>query len=455
MKYLIGLIVLFSWFSVAAAQNAEAEFKSLAGRFAITLPVNFDDYKSPVPLKIGKDDYTVSIYKWKTQVGLFTISYGSTPKYLEQPDQTKDFFRDFHKLLLTRAGDKVQIVEDRSATLADHPGFELITESSSVITAFRILVVHNRFYMLALALQPNQRDLIAAGEQVLSSFRFVTPEETAAMQDRLVESFDALPLPQEPVVSKAKTDAEDENLKGNVKTVFATREIYYGAGLADIRTPVVAKYFNDRGNLTKEVEYTGDVPINVTSYGYLNGARVSRKVFKAGRATSRLYGVEANPLNQTIQLTREIKSQYTDGGLLAETDGYDNDGVLAEKTAFKYTGNRRETDRWRYYTLLNTRMHDHSKTIETLDDKGAAIEATEITYQEVPANYYSTTARDAVSNPTTSARIERKATEDKYAYTNEYDSHGNWIKRDVFRLTGEKPGPRIRVLVLYRKITYW
>src|SRR5207249_3529684 len=101
----------------ALAQNQDGEFASLSGSFAIKLPLNYDDFKYFVPLKIGDNNYNISLYKWSTAAGLFTVSYTSGSKNLEQPDHAKDFFADFRKLIVSRLGDNGRLLGEKNVSL--------------------------------------------------------------------------------------------------------------------------------------------------------------------------------------------------------------------------------------------------------------------------------------------------------------------------------------------------
>src|SRR5258705_12031991 len=75
---------------------------------------------------------------------------------------------------------------------------------------------------------------------------------------------------------RSGTDAGDEGLHGEVKTVFMESEDRSGTWAVGTRKPTAMEYYNKQGNLTKRESYDwkGNL-FDITVYGYLDGARVS------------------------------------------------------------------------------------------------------------------------------------------------------------------------------------
>ena len=75
----------------------------------------------------------------------------------------------------------------------------------------------------------------------------------------------------------------------------------------------------------------------------------------------------------------------------------------------------------------------------------------------------SPTVADVVRNPHTTARVIEsvdesaleKASETKYTYTYEYDSHHNWIKRITSLVARSNNFRPVQISATYRTITYY
>lgn len=429
-------------FSAVCAQQNSAEFVSLSEQFAIKLPARYDEYKPFVPLKVGSEDYSLRLYKWNARCGLITVGYASGTMDLEEPDRSKRFFADFRKLILSRIADKGRLVDERSIVLQTHPGLELVAENSGLVNAFRIFLVRNRFYMLALVTGPGQRDSSPTGEEVLLSFRLLSRSEVVAVRDRILGSLDWSPLPRDPSYTRPKTDAEDGYFKGQVKQVLTESEYFYDGALFGIRTSDEMKEFNEKGYLTREVHFENESPISITSFDHVNGTLVSKKVVMGLSGNGQPIGL--SPTRTGKQITRETKFKYREDGRLSQIKVFEN-GEMVEQRIFSYSQNKRETETWEYFRVLRASAEARSKLSEILDASGNPLEATESRYQNAPEH-----------SSTTGGSYEQKVSEEKSTYTYEFDSQGNWTKRITFNLTSEKgKAKRMPQLVTYRTITYY
>lgn len=423
-------------------QNDVQEFVSLSEQFAIKLPARYNDYKPFVPFKIGKENYNLSLLKWNTGAGLITVGYMRATWDWERPDVSNRFFAEFRKLIMSKIADKGRLVRERNISLEAHPGLELIVENSGQINAFRIFLVRNRFFMLTLVVESGQRDAAPSGDEILLSFRLLPRFEVVAIRDRKLESLDWPPLPQYSSSTRPKSDAEDMNLKGRVKQVLTESEYVYDGVLSDIRNSDEIKEFDRRGYLTREVRFESESPMSMTSFGHANETLTSKKVIMGQFPNGRTIGL--SPMRTGMQITRETRFTYRADGQLSEIKISEN-GELIQRSILSYSQNKRETETWEYFQLLGARGESRVKLSETLDASGNPIEVTESRYQKAPNH-----------NVTNGATYEQKVSEEKSAYTYEFDSQGNWKKRIRFLLTSEK-GKAIRLphLVTYRTITYY
>ena len=82
-------------------------------------------------------------------------------------------------------------------------------------------------------------------------------------------------MPQEPVAARVGTDAMDEGLRGEVKTVYEENEDLSGTWSTQGRIPRSKDFYNKNGNLTRDesYDYKGNLS-DIRVYGYIDGARV-------------------------------------------------------------------------------------------------------------------------------------------------------------------------------------
>ena len=143
-------------------------------------------------------------------------------------------------------------------------------------------------------------------------------------------------LPQTPAVPKLKSDAQDDNLRGKVKTVIEELENLEGVYKKVGRRCSSIINFNKEGNYLREVDfsYTGELQF-IEVYGYIDGARVSVSNFINSANTLRTTGAvnsnsEEEKVNDKPDTRYEHKYEYK----------YIN-GKLAEMQIFYNTGKKR------------------------------------------------------------------------------------------------------------------
>lgn len=239
-------------------------------------------------------------------------------------------------------------------------------------------------------------------------------------------------LPQKPVAKKLKSDAQDNNLKGKVKSVIEysqesgkkTREIYS------------EDYFNEDGNLIKNVTYDEGYPRNVTVWGYIDGHRVSKSSYitftekerpPSGRISITVSAEDnvKNP-NAPKDTRYSIKHtyKYNEQGQLIEDWLYQNNGEVWMHTVYKFKGNQRVE------TNFDSNGDAMGESVEILDENGNVIE------------------RHSLD--------EKGKIIDKSIQTHEFDNEGNWIVEKSFEEKKVR-GKIVRNLLWtsFRKITYY
>lgn len=295
----------------------------------------------------------------------------------------------------------------------------------------RIYLVGNRGYQLLVMLPFSKKDEEPAAIKILDSFKLLTEAEVAAELKRKAAEATPGSLPQEPVAPKAKSDAEDEGLKGKVRTVFTESEDLSGTWAVAGRKPSSMVYFNERGNFTKReaYDYRGNL-FDITAYGYLDGARVA--LFKTIR-----YEYDPPPMmmapvpGKTAErkadprYSNKYRYKYDDKGRLIEELLYLNDGTLDLSYIYKYQDNRREE--------------------LVYDEQGALNQKYSVTFDE-KGNEKEETIFDVKDN----------SVKEKFSYAYEFDNQGNWIKRTTSKWTTKDGQSGFTPYSIdYRTITYY
>ncbi|HEY0426727.1 MAG TPA: hypothetical protein VGC76_02870 [Pyrinomonadaceae bacterium] len=161
---------------------------------------------------------------------------------------------------------------------------------------------------------------------------------------------DATPksLPQTPVAEKLKSDAQDKNLKGKIKSVI---EEYLVNGKRERNSE---EYYNEAGNLIKTVSYDEGYPTDVTVWGYIDGNRVTKSnsiEYQDGerpdpRGISITMRAEDNALNpnapRDARYDMKVIYKYDEQSRLIEEWHYQNNGEVWHHLVYKYKGNQIE-----------------------------------------------------------------------------------------------------------------
>lgn len=405
-------------------------FVSLDGKFTIALPQGTHGF-SPIAVNTATGRATGDAYDWKMKEGSFIAGYVEAPQPLDGPELSKQFFENIRAAIDSWArSQNGTLLAHKQFDLDGHAALEVKLELPTRLIWQRYYLVSRRLYQANLTLNPDQRQYEALALKVLDSFKVLSDAEvTAALKARAAEA-EPSPLPQEPVVSRVGSDAADNGLRGKVKTVFEESEDLSGTWSRQGRKPDSMEYYNERGNLTKRefYDYKGNLS-EITVYGYLDGARVSRR-----KSIEREY----NPPPMMIappagapkpksdpRYSNKFAFRYDDQKRLVEKSWFLSNGELSIRYVYKYSGNQREEFAYSSDGSLNQQY------LSTLDSKGNEIERTDF--------------------ETKSGSIR-----EKYSRTYEFDTQGNWIKRTTSKwVTKEGKSYYAPAYVDYRTVTYY
>lgn len=425
LSLLIGVAVNGS---VIAQEAAKDQFVSVVGRFGINLPPNYTDYKASIDINIAGQKYNGTIYRWNTKLGMFIVSYANGVSNIEDAGQSEAFLKTLRDDYLTKVPQGASILSEKQISLDSHPGTEFVVQLGDSRSINRAYVFKHRFYFLTLLPEGTQSEKEAMN--IFSSFKFLTRNDIEAYNKPVIESLTTTSLPQEPILNRPATDAQDHGLKGKIKQVVVEREQYIGANLFGFRTLVSVNDYNEQGNLVKSVLYGNDLPFSVRVYGYMNGERVFRTLEKD-------YGVvlvTSDPKQKDTVMKSskppqpkiyKIKYKYNDAGQLTEMQVVQEGGKELEKFSYKIKDKKVEHNFTDFMGLIKF------KTISSMDDSGNIVEETLFSPGVPETVYY----RDADKN----LQSDQKSTlkEEKFSYKYEFDEQGNWKKKTKFQVVKE------------------
>jgi len=222
-------------------------------------------------------------------------------------------------------------------------------------------------------------------------------------------------LPQESVAKKEKSDAEDENIKGKVKTVVSESET---VGEANSRNINSIDDYDKHGNRLKHVYFDwAHNPSQITVYGYIDGARVSRdknirRPYDPPAPMPRPKAPNAPPdppRDNRYSTKHEIKCA---NGRISEKLTYGNAGNLWTRAVYNWK------DKNQVEVLVYTSKGElNQKWIRTYDKNGDEVEA--FTPDLIPSKPYGNRryvtkydAYDKAGNWTTKTMVLKKVSED-------------------------------------------
>jgi hypothetical protein len=241
-------------------------------------------------------------------------------------------------------------------------------------------------------------------------------------------------LPQSPKDDRIGTDAQEANLKGNVKSI-SEYIIDFENGKTE-KTLLKEEFYGEDGNLVRAVDYhDSGYPRGVAVYGYIDGKRVNRwgpVVYYDGEgvATS---GTELTTLiNNPPTANRKDKrydlrfaSKYDSSGRLIERTHYSNAGEILTRTTYEYLpGNKRLE-----HSFADGKQ-EIARLMDVFDANGHTIETW----------YYDE------DNKVNSIRTS----------TYEFDATGNWTEQKMFEKSTVNGKELLKPLsISYRKIIYY
>jgi hypothetical protein len=429
MKRLAVLLVLtvlrFNSLATESRSAIDAErFVSLEGRFSISLPNRAAPRKLAIATPFG--NAFGDVYEWHTKAGSFGIGYADAYRALDDPEAAKKFFdgatERFHKLAAANGGN---ITVVKKITLDKFPGIEQRADLFTGSVIQRLYLVSRRVYETSVMVKTDQREHESAAIGVLDSFRLLTDAEIteAARKDG------PGPLPQKPEASRVGSDAEDEGLRGPVKSVRTDIQYLVKTPFTEMGTRSSLTTYNEKGNKLTTESYDFKNNLNqITVYGYLDGARVSAFKFidREYSPPVAIGGGGGRPSEKKLDPRYQWRFEYKydeKKRLIEQIEFYSN-GDVSKRNVYKYEGNQKEE------LIYSGDRATAFRRLHKLDDKGNVIESTNF-------------ERDG-------------SVRSKTTFTYEFDSKGNWTKRTSSPITKDDKLQQLQPPSIHlRTITYY
>lgn len=318
----------------------------------------------------------------------------------------------------------------KDAVLQNNPGFEYKFKTRDSIFLLRLFLVDDRVYQLQARI-PIAKD--SSEQSVLTIFdsvKLISKDVTARhFAKQIAEATPETP-PQIPKVPKPKSDLQDRNLSGPIKSV---RFEFAGYALNDsLKQKYTTLYqeFDRDGNLVKSIDHDSHgSPLKVEVFGYVAGKRVSR-VRSIEQEGSFGFGIPIEFPRKSKFDTRFQEYfiyKYLNGGLAEERSFWSN-GALFRRVVYRFVGNTKVTE----YFDGGTRAF--RRVVAVLDEKGNEIKVTSF-------------------EPEGRKWREELQLDIKY---DSYDQNGNWTQRSTSRWYGiDGQGKSFPEYVEYRIIEYY
>lgn len=471
--------------AIARGQQPE-QFRTVFGAFAVNLPEKYSEFIF-ASFEIANYKFPARLYRWNSERDIFTIVTGEGANDLEKPEFTKLFLDDLRRQYV--AAPLKPIIDEGPWSYEGHPGWQIVARQNAAVVNVRFFVIGYRFYSIGVAVNDNL-GISETRQNILDSFHLLSSAEIAAEKERLIESFAPPPLPQQPAIKRPFSDAQEENLRGNVKRVFVEVASYFGRPQPSTRRPSKREDFDQSGYLISKIEYSDFMPYKAFSFGYANGSRAYLVSIRPVLLEQRVLTGPKTP--QAPELYK-VEHKYGKTGLLEELKTSGENGKFQQIYSYQEKESRREiafSEKNRYTNGMSFQW----KTVIELDKHGDPATETRTDYFDVPSGKLTSTEKqvdphavvsDAIRgetiispngtarppsvaeiarNPNLTQRVFRPADtaaprsrgESKFTYSYEYDAQGNWTKRVQYLMKkSDKSNTAVPMNVTYRTITYY
>ncbi|HQU85633.1 MAG TPA: hypothetical protein PKY59_21035 [Pyrinomonadaceae bacterium] len=394
--FLINLIFLL------LAVNAFSQNINYEGGFSIDLPNNSRNGYSGNGTAGGIEaSYRVAEIAYK--IGYYE-KQGLPMAFVDgEPDSeliVKHYFNQF-----SARGERIYA---KDISLQDFKGREYKYKTDKSVFLLRLFNVDTkgRIYELVAEIPLSKQTLEDTALKAFDSFKLLSDEVVTKELDRRIAEATPSALPQNPVVPKAKSDAQDRNLKGKIKSVLTETAHYSLKNSLRQKHPQSVEEFDEKGNLLKTTEYDYlGFPWKIYVYGYVAGKRVA-KIGSIENENS-IGGIAFNfPSNSKFdeRFQESYGHKYLGGNLVEESKSFSN-GALFWRAKYSYLKNKRTS------LYFDGGTKPFSKVETVYDEKGNEVKMT-------------------VFEPERQKMILKETFKVVYA---SFDENGNWTQREIMR----------------------
>jgi hypothetical protein len=412
---------------------ATERFSSADGRFTISLPQSISGYSALTPKGTGVN-VSGSSYQWRIKEGIVVVNYydllDQNLVLTTEQDQL-NYLSGFMGGILKSL--KAELVSSSKMKLEDFNGIKSqIRFQDGLKGTQRTYLVNKRQYSLTAVFDKDVSDAENLINKAFDSFNLISQSKIDEEIRLKIEQSTPAPLPQEPIAKKEKSDAEDEGIKGKVKSVTTESEDLSGTWSIQGRHFNSIEDYNTIGNIIKRVSFDSKAkPFQVTVYGYIDGARVSSSEMINYDSDPPLMALRAAGTKEEgkFDLRYDYKHEYKYvNGKLAENKWIRNNGVMWIRYVYNHKDNKVEKLVYSENGKLN------QKYLSILDDKGNEVERTN----------FNVLGMDRDGDTKYSIKYDS------------FDEQGNWTKKTTSKLVTEN-GKQVYKLwnIYYRTITYY
>lgn len=414
-----GMVLAFLW--RAGYSQETKNYVSFVGGFEVGLPAKvrgYDGMGSGIRFtwRQPEAEYEIGFHQ---RQGLPLAIINGEFSYAEA---VRRYFNKF-----SSDGERVYV---KDAVLQNNPGFEYKFKTKDSIYLLRLFLIEDRVYQLQakilVAKESNEQNIL----RIFDSVKLVSKDATERHFAKQIADATPETLPQNPKVPKPKSDLEDRNLKGMVKSVRSEFANYALNDSLKQKYTTLYEEFDRDGNLIKAIDYDSHgSPLKVTVFGYIVGKRVSRSGSIDQEGLVRV-GIP-------LEFPRESKFdkrfdeyfiyKYLNGMLVEERTFWSN-GTVFRRATYRFLNSTKITE------YFDGGARPFSRIIANLDDKGNEIKVTSFEPE--------------------GRKWREEATFDiKY---DSFDEKGNWTQRSTSRWYGvESQGKMFPEHIEYRNITYY
>jgi len=199
-----------------------------------------------------------------------------------------------------------------------------------------------------------------------------TPASITPEMQKIIDLNTPAALPQTPAAKKERSDAQDDNIKGKVKTIIRETE---ALGRPESRRINSIDDYDEHGNLLKHTAMDGrGNPWQIDVYGYIDGARVSKSAYITHDYDPPPPPAPLRPKNAAPEPPRDyrytIKYEYKyKSGKMTEEMLYANNGKLLTRTVYNW-----KSDASYEMMVYNSDGKLNQKYVRSLDKAGNEIE---------------------------------------------------------------------------------